>query len=121
MTMTRTRWTRLAVGAMAVGTLVVGAAAPAGAARTPASSSKGCGAAATPGVTRKTIDIDGVTREYLLEIPPGYKARRLAPLIFNFHGLGSNMNEQAAYTNLNVKGASAGYVVITPNGSGTAA
>ncbi len=120
--MMRSRWTRLAVGAVAVGVLVASAAVPAGAARKPvASPSKGCGTAATPGVTRQTIDVDGTTREYLLEIPPGYKAKHPAPLIFNFHGLGSNMDDQAAYTGLNARGGNAGYIVITPNGSGPGA
>ena len=122
MSMPRTRWTGLALGVVATGALVLGTV-PAGAAtaqRVPKSPSKGCGTSATPGVTRETIDVGGTTREYLLEIPPSYQAKQAAPLIFNFHGLGSNMDEQAAYTGLNARGGKAGYIVITPNGSGDA-
>ncbi len=41
-------------------------------------------------------------------------------LLFNFHGLGSNMQQQALYSGLNQKAGAEGYVVITPNGTGTA-
>jgi polyhydroxybutyrate depolymerase len=102
-------------------TVVVGASAvPSASASAPAASNtKGCSRAVHPGVTTKTLTVDGVAREYLLEIPTSARARTPAPLLFDFHGLGSNMTQQAAYSELNEKGGRAGYVVITPNGTGT--
>ena len=38
--------------------------------------------------------------------------------LFDFHGLGSDMQEQAVYTQLAEQGGARGYVVITPNGQG---
>jgi polyhydroxybutyrate depolymerase len=96
---------------------------PSATASVPASAStaptNGCGRPVKPGVTTKAITVDGVPREYLLEITASARARRPAPLIFNFHGLGSNMTQQAAYSELSDKGGRAGYVVITPNGAGS--
>jgi len=90
--------------------------ASAGAATKPAS---GCGKAAAPGLTTQHLRVDGSDREYLLSIPDSYAASKRAPLLFNFHGLGSNMQQQALYTGLNQKAGAEGYVVITPNGTGT--
>jgi polyhydroxybutyrate depolymerase len=38
--------------------------------------------------------------------------------VFNFHGLGSSMDEQAAYSGLEEAAGARGYVVITPQGRG---
>jgi len=80
----------------------------------------GCGKSAAPGLTTQHLTVDGTDREYLLSIPPSYNASKRAPLLFNFHGLGSDMQQQALYSGLNQKAGAEGYVVITPNGTGTA-
>ena len=79
----------------------------------------GCGKTATPGLTTQHLAVDGSDREYLLSIPESYDASKRAPLLFNFHGLGSTMQEQALYSGLNQKAGAEGYIVITPNGTGT--
>ena len=80
--------------------------------------SSGCGRAATPGVTTEHVTVDGTDREYLLSVPDGYDDGKLAPLLFDFHGFTSSMQEQAVYTHLAEQGGQRGYVVITPNGQG---
>lgn len=85
---------------------------PAGA----ATKSKGCGRDAAPGTTTQQLSVDGAEREYQISIPEGYDPSQPAPLLLNFHGLGSNMLEQALYTDLDAQGGARGYVVITPNG-----
>jgi polyhydroxybutyrate depolymerase len=80
--------------------------------------SRGCGRAATPGSTTRHVTAGGTDREYLLSIPEGYDPSKPAPLIFDFHGLGSDMQQQALYSNLDVRGGARGYVVITPDGQG---
>jgi polyhydroxybutyrate depolymerase len=101
-------------------TTVFGATAvPSAGASVPAAATRGCGRAVRPGVTTRTLTVDGVAREYLLEVPASARPRTAAPLLFDFHGLGSNMTQQAAYSELNEKGGRAGDVVITPNGTGT--
>jgi polyhydroxybutyrate depolymerase len=101
--------------AVVVGALVVAPAAGAGAATHGLS---GCGRKATAGVTTGRVAVDGVEREYLLAIPERYDPSRPAPLVFDFHGLASNMQEQSLYTKLGEEAGARGYVVITPNGQG---
>jgi polyhydroxybutyrate depolymerase len=80
--------------------------------------SSGCGRRATPGTITEHVVVDGIDREYLLSVPAGYNPKHPAPLLFDFHGLGSNMDQQAAYTNLDAAAGARGYVVVTPNGQG---
>jgi polyhydroxybutyrate depolymerase len=115
--MTRMR-TRLA--AVLVAAAVVYAVVPATAAGAATKSGSGCGKAATPGVTTEHLTVDGTNRDYLLSIPASYDPAERAPLIFNFHGLGSNKEQQALYSGMNQKAGSEGYVVVTPDGSGDA-
>jgi polyhydroxybutyrate depolymerase len=115
----RTRTLVLLVALAVTASLVVVAAAGATAperAATPASG--GCGRTATSGVTTQHVTVGGVEREYQLSIPADYHAARPAPLLFDFHGLGSNMQEQALYTGLADRGGAREYVVVTPNGQG---
>jgi polyhydroxybutyrate depolymerase len=55
----------------------------------------------------------------MLSIPDSYDPSTRAPLILNFHALGSSKEEQALYTGMNQKAGAQGYVVITPDGTGT--
>jgi len=92
--------------------------APTSAAGAAKATSRGCGKAATAGVTTQHVTVGGVDRQYLLSIPPGYDPAKPAPLVFDFHGLGSNMEEQSLYTRLDERGGARGYVVVTPDGQG---
>ena len=80
--------------------------------------SSGCGRTAASGVTTQHVTVDGADREYLLSVPAGYDDTKPAPLMFDFHGFTSSMQEQAVYTHLAEQGGQRGYVVITPNGQG---
>jgi len=70
------------------------------------------------GTTTRSITVGDAVRSYRLEVPRGYRPSRPTPLLFDFHGLGSNKEEQARYSRLEAKGGAAGYVVVTPDGSG---
>jgi polyhydroxybutyrate depolymerase len=80
--------------------------------------SSGCGRKAESGTITRHLSVGGVDREYLLSVPDGYDPSAPAPLLFDFHGLSSNMTEQSLYTKLDQRGGDRGYVVITPNGEG---
>jgi polyhydroxybutyrate depolymerase len=80
--------------------------------------SSGCDKKAVSGTTTRHATVAGGDREYLLAVPDDYDPATPAPLLFDFHGLGSNMIEQARYTMLDQRGGARGYVVITPNGEG---
>jgi polyhydroxybutyrate depolymerase len=80
-------------------------------------SGAGCGKPATTGlVQKKQLLSGGVVRDYLLTVPPTYNPNVKTPLVFNFHGFGSSAIEEALYTQLDVKGAARGFIVVTPNG-----
>jgi len=109
----RTICTLLAVtvaGATAVPAFGAGASTKGG--------SSGCGREARPGSTTLHLLVDGTDREYVVSVPDGYDRSEPAPLLLNFHGLGSNMQQQAIYSNLDASGGARGYVVVTPNGEG---
>lgn len=69
----------------------------------------------------KTFDFEGHERSYLLSVPDNYKGKKAMPLIFNFHGGGGNQNSTEANTAMGQKGATRGYIVVTPSALGTPA
>jgi polyhydroxybutyrate depolymerase len=62
--------------------------------------------------------VDGVDRTYRLAVPVSYRRGRPTPLILDFHGSGSNAEQQSAYSGLPAAGAAAGYLVATPDAVG---
>src|SRR3954447_18354161 len=78
----------------------------------------GCNQVATPGTTTQTVAVDGIEREYLLSVPESHDPAGHAPLLLDFHGLASNKEQEAFYTRMNQSAGAAGYVVVTPDGSG---
>jgi polyhydroxybutyrate depolymerase len=71
-----------------------------------------------PSTQPQTIVSGGHPRQYLISLPTHYDGTRAWPLILEFHGSGSDMLQQAAYSSLPLRGAAAGFVVITPGGTG---
>lgn len=78
----------------------------------------GCSPSATLTEGEARLTVDGVERSYLLALPPALDPTRPAPVIFNFHGSGSDMHQQAAYSRLPQMGTERGYIVVTPDGTG---
>lgn len=67
----------------------------------------------------QSIAVNGSERPYLLEVPPGLDPRVPTPVILNFHGSGSDMVQQAGYSRLPGEATARGYVVVTPQGTGS--
>jgi polyhydroxybutyrate depolymerase len=59
---------------------------------------------------------EGVWRNYRIFLPSGFNASLQYPLVFNFHGLTSNAQQQELYTEFNNVADTAGVVVCHPNG-----
>jgi polyhydroxybutyrate depolymerase len=76
----------------------------------------GCRTAAgyTPGTTTHQITVDGLQREFLVHLPPRPGANMR--LVVNFHGAGSNMQQEEAYTAFDPLADANGFVVAYPNG-----
>ena len=50
-------------------------------------------------------------------MPPSYDGSTAVPVVFSFHGLGSNALEQEIYSGFSTKSDSAGFIAVYPNGS----
>jgi polyhydroxybutyrate depolymerase len=68
----------------------------------------------TPGTTQHTITVNGVPREFLVHMPPRPTPRMR--LVVDFHGAGSNMQQQDLYSNFDASADQYGFVVASPNG-----
>ncbi len=82
------------------------------------------GCTAIPGerlgkTTPLTVMSGGIQREYLLHLPPNADQAKDGPIVLNFHGLGSNMGEQQIYSGLAPIAEREGFVLVTPNGTGS--
>ena len=64
-----------------------------------------------------TITHDNLQRDYILYIPASYSPINAVPLIFCFHGYGSNANTNYAYTNFKSIADTAGFIVAHPQGT----
>lgn len=57
-----------------------------------------------------------VYRNYRLYVPKSYDGTKPYPLVFSFHGTGSNAQEQEQMTRFNVIADTANFLVVYPNG-----
>lgn len=71
-----------------------------------------------PGSFSKTLTSADLEREYILHVPASYKGEDATPLVVNLHGHASSATEQAIYSGLPAKGKEAGFIVVTPQGTG---
>ncbi len=56
-------------------------------------------------------------RDYILYIPANYTGTSSVPLVLNFHGLGSNANEQMWYGDFRSISDTAGFLIVHPQGT----
>jgi polyhydroxybutyrate depolymerase len=69
-----------------------------------------------PPGTARHVRPDG--RSYLLTLPETPVPESGSPIVLNLHGFTSNLVQQAHYSRLPHLGATRGYVIVTPQGSG---
>lgn len=60
---------------------------------------------------------DALQRDYILYVPEDYNDSVAVPLVFNFHGLGSNALEQMFYGDFRPIADSVGFLVVHPEGT----
>jgi len=60
---------------------------------------------------------DGIQRDYILYIPSIYDGVAEVPLVLNFHGFGSNANEQMWYGDFRAIADSEGFLLVHPEGT----
>lgn len=71
-----------------------------------------------PGDHTRTVEVDKLTREYLLHIPPSYDGSKPVPIVLIYHGGGADAEIMAGFTGLNEKSDKEGFLAVYPNGSG---
>jgi polyhydroxybutyrate depolymerase len=101
-------------------TTTVVTAAPAGEqANGPAVPSKGCGIGIQEPVTKQKKFLDDSDRWYLLTTPKDLEADTPLPLVLDFHGLAEGADVHALMTRLPEYGQEEGFLVVSPQGTGT--
>ena len=68
-------------------------------------------------VVHDSIEHDALNREYKLYVPNAYDGTTAVPLVFNLHGLTSNMDEQMFYGDFRGIADTANFLVVHPNGT----
>lgn len=66
-----------------------------------------------------TLTSGGVDRRYRVSVPEDLDPKRPTPVIVDLHGSGSDMEQQFVYSQLAARGPERGYVVVTPEGTGS--
>ena len=79
--------------------------------------SSGCDAL-NPALGKTTVSIEheGKNRSYRLYVPKNYKSDIPTPLIINFHGTGSNAEQQAVYSDMDSVAEKKGFIHVNPQG-----
>jgi polyhydroxybutyrate depolymerase len=73
-----------------------------------------------PGDEAQTLMHDGIVREFLIHVPPGYDNTRPVPLVLNFHGATSNAEQQRSlFSQMDATSDAKGFIVVYPEGIGS--
>ncbi|HMJ16559.1 MAG TPA: PHB depolymerase family esterase [Polyangiaceae bacterium] len=75
-----------------------------------------CGTGVTPGERTASVSIGGVTRTYLLHVPPSYTGRTPVPLVLDFHALGLTGATQRNLDSYASVSDGEGFIVAYPDG-----
>ena len=60
----------------------------------------------------RTCSVRGISRKYIIRVPPGYSQDEAAPIVFSFHGWGSSAAFNEGYMGFNQVADS--YVILAP-------
>ncbi|MEX2246022.1 MAG: PHB depolymerase family esterase [Dehalococcoidia bacterium] len=72
----------------------------------------------SPGDSPESLPSGGLTREYLLHIPPSYDGASRMPLLLAFHPYAANKEFFAEYSALGALADERGFIVAFPDGTG---
>lgn len=84
--------------------------------------SPGCGLAASASPAtgdKKTLDVAGAKRSYVLFVPKDYDPSRAYPVVFVFHGIGANGTAMSQFVKMQEYAAGEAIVVFPDAASGT--
>lgn len=64
----------------------------------------------------KTVDVDGVTREYLVYIPASFDGTEAVPVLFNFHGGSMTSYEMLSLADMRPLAEADSFILVYPQG-----
>src|SRR5437762_5271221 len=73
------------------------------------------------GQSSEAFEFQGHSRTYELYVPPVYDGAREVPVVFDFHGFGSNAKQQIVYGNFKPEADHDDFLIVAPDGQGGAA
>jgi polyhydroxybutyrate depolymerase len=79
----------------------------------------GCGQPHARGRSGQSFVFDGERRLYQLFVPASYTGTRRVPVVFEFHGYGSNALQQIYYGNFIGLADRDGFLIVAPDGQGS--
>ena len=65
----------------------------------------------------KTIEHDGLNREYILYIPGSYTGNEPVPVVFNFHGFTQQADDYMKYADFRPLADTANFILVYPQGT----
>ncbi len=65
------------------------------------------------------LTVDGNERSFLVHAPPAYDGQKRLPVVFDFHGLSGNSNQQKQLSGWAGHGDSEGFITVFPQGLGS--
>ncbi len=71
-----------------------------------------------PGDHRRTLEAQGLSRSYLIHVPPQAADGKPMPVVLNFHGGGGNAQGYQDYVLMDELADEKGFLVVYPNGTG---
>src|SRR5262249_39396418 len=92
-----------------------GSSSPAASSSAPAAAVS-CTRPHPPGQTSETFDFQGTPRTYQLYVPAAYDGSRPVPVVFEFHGYGSNAVEQVVYGDFRPLADRDDFIIVAPDG-----
>lgn len=66
---------------------------------------------------KKSFNLNGVERSYIVYIPANYNNTKSVPLVFNFHGYGMTASSQLNYCDFRPVADTAGFIIVVPQGT----
>lgn len=70
----------------------------------------------TTGLNARSMSFDSQTRQYDVYVPASYDGSTAVPLVVDFHGAGSNKNQERNVSGFQALANSEGYIVVYPQG-----
>lgn len=68
-------------------------------------------------IEEHTIEVEGITRSYVVYVPMMYDASTHSPILFNFHGYGGKARDHMEWTGMRAIADLEGFILVCPQGS----